>query len=215
MKNRFTLIELLVVIAIIAILAAMLLPALGSARQQARAIDCKSRLRQLGMYQSYYANDNNGFVCLGYGVSAADYKAWSQILAPYINNYGVMLCPSLGPAKYSTALPYKAYGFSRQETAFPSAISNPSHQRIIFRMERASNSTVFAADTMTLYYTEPAQFYLFREVEALQQSAIHIRHLGRANTLYVDGRTESTDSKVLLSRNIHYYYDRAGLLVSQ
>ena len=61
MKKQFTLIELLVVIAIIAILAAMLLPALQSARARGRTADCLSTIRQLNMTASQYAEAYNAY----------------------------------------------------------------------------------------------------------------------------------------------------------
>jgi len=69
-RNGFTLIELLVVIAIIAILMAILIPALNVAREQARGISCSSNQKTLALAYIMYASENDGSVCGGF----ADYS---------------------------------------------------------------------------------------------------------------------------------------------
>ena len=62
-RNRFTLIELLVVIAIIAILAAILMPALSFARERGKNAACKNNIASIGKFMSFYIADNNDFAC--------------------------------------------------------------------------------------------------------------------------------------------------------
>src|SRR5437867_11015453 len=87
----FTLVELLVVIAIIAILAAMLLPALSRAKLSARRIVCVDNLKQLTLATAMYVHDCEGY----YPSSNASYK-WPEALRPGYENFKILLCPDHG-----------------------------------------------------------------------------------------------------------------------
>ena len=77
--HRFTLIELLVVIAIIAILASMLLPALGKAEEKARLISCVNLEKQLGVAIVLYADDNVEH----FPINDLNNRSWDDYLAGY------------------------------------------------------------------------------------------------------------------------------------
>jgi prepilin-type N-terminal cleavage/methylation domain-containing protein/prepilin-type processing-associated H-X9-DG protein len=190
-NNGFTLIELLVVIAIIAILAAMILPALARAKSKAQQVNCLSNMRQWGLADSLYVGDNNEvFPWPRYQVSQTaiqDNPTWTEVVSFHDLNQGndvwFNALPSYvgGKPLYSWAI--NPVGFAKISSIFicPTAFSrginsgdsSPSHgfmdaaARPLF--DYAMNSKSLANESANAILkssmvVHPAAFVLFSDV---------------------------------------------------
>ncbi|OGV48695.1 MAG: hypothetical protein A2017_04285 [Lentisphaerae bacterium GWF2_44_16] len=124
MKKLFTLIELLIVISIIAILAALLLPALKNSINMAKEIKCKGNLKQLGLCTSNYADDYKGFAPCGDFITGYLYSyQLGNVFPDYIPGARVKdsagkILPvlSICPSGTRTTSPSFSYGFNYRFT---------------------------------------------------------------------------------------------------
>jgi len=114
-KKAFTLIELLVVIAIIALLMAILMPALARVKKQAKAVACQAQLKQWGLIWSMYTQDNNGYFHRGW-CSLPTYAErmdglWMSALWPYYKQEkDIIFCPMAKNPRLTVSLKYGTWG---------------------------------------------------------------------------------------------------------
>jgi prepilin-type processing-associated H-X9-DG protein/prepilin-type N-terminal cleavage/methylation domain-containing protein len=212
--KAFTLIELLVVVAIIAVLIAMLLPALSSAKGMAMTARCGSNLRQCITGVMMYTENYSGRM-LWYQVNRTkpDYT-WSSALYKfnYLKNPNTLMCGSQAPTAWDESDQYdnlfKTYGIRTDwgdpqmdyffvernlgrtllfYTLLFSRIPSPSESILI-------GDTVGASLAAPGTYQKQCWYFKYAFVQTSQaEGYLHLRHQGRANVAYLDGHVTCAD----------------------
>lgn len=205
-RKNFTLIELLIVVSIIAILMAILLPALGKARETAIGINCTSNLKQIGYAMMLYANDNNDLV-----VRDLDGVPWKNVYTSITRAGGEKLlqtkmtsCPKCpvptnlsgaqkGFDSYGIYTPFgdKDYRSKIDEIGNFCKNAYSATKDVVFVLTKIRSPSNVAAmgDSFSLLNSDFSQYWNFtpNSNTSGRRYYLYLIHSGRANVLFFDG----------------------------
>lgn len=211
-RAGFTLVELLVVMSIIAVLAAILLPAIKTVRQLARSSVCSSGLRQLGMAAVQYANEWEGRfppLCYADSGGAPNYDAtpWKyndDLIGKYTDdNYTMqsgafaarvpsrLICPLRKIGQSPQQLLFLVYGINRSAPGYSGSVFSP-YSAIAPRLGQVKGSVILFADALDWIIQGSAAGSWKPEMEqtnVTRTATIAYRHSGRTNAVFFDGST--------------------------